>query len=204
MMRRAIVAFVIAAALSCTISAQADPKPLVVLWESGGWGTPIGPEPYGLRLVVYDDGRVLSSPDTIEMTDDGAPRFLISTINPAAAISMAASIRDDLAAIPKELRGAEPLTDMGWTTIQIWNSENGRFERHDAYGHPCLAPQEGIRSDVFDSDQRASIDAQFLKVCDDLSLYAAAGSKPWLPGTMWISILRQSEKPDVTFEWPGD
>lgn len=166
-------------------SAHAEPRPLLVLWESNGWGAPAGPQPYGLRLVIYDDGEVISSPDGIEMASDGAPHFLFSKKTPAEAIAAADSVKQQLAGLPKELRGAEPATDMGWTTIQVQDSVSGQPERYDAYGLPCQAPNRDFKTaDKLDAIQRLSMNADFLKVCDALSLYDDADARPWAPSTM--------------------
>jgi hypothetical protein len=92
--------------------AQAEPKPLLFLWEAGGWGKPIGPNPYGLRLVLYDDGTLIFSDDTIDaMRGDVAPKFSSVTLARDAALGMAKTVRGKLDGVPTVIDGDRTVTD---------------------------------------------------------------------------------------------
>src|SRR5690349_11360703 len=119
---------------------QQEPKVLLFLWESEGWGKPVGPNPYGLRIALYDDGRLIFSEDTIAAMRGGtAPAFKLATLTPGAASVMAESVRAKLEGVPTEIRSESGITDQGWTIIQVWNAAEKAFRRYNAYGHPCLA-----------------------------------------------------------------
>jgi hypothetical protein len=208
--------------LLCSIAqgafGQTEPKPLMFLDESDGWGTPIGPNPYGLRLVLYDDGKLIFSEDTIDaMRSDAAPKFKLTKLTASAAVEMADSVRAKLDGVPTEISGDSDVTDLGWTTIQVWSDADKGFRRYDAYGHPCLAKGRlfpDLRStksddkspdaifDAFDTLNRRGTDPRFLDVCDALSQFSAGDAAPWEPRAMWVFLASEAVENEIA--WPPD
>jgi hypothetical protein len=179
------------------------PKPLLFLWEFSGWGH--GPAPSGLRFVIYDDGRLILTDETLQATRDGSPTLYTKMIGVDSAKATADAILQQLANVPKDAGGYFGMTDQGSTVIQVWDSQNARFIRYNAYGHPCRSVGRDFANPLnWSGMNRRETDSGFLKVCDDLSQYSLDDTDLWEPEAVWITFVAKSDAPLLTFEWPED
>jgi hypothetical protein len=191
---------------------------------SQGWTRPSGLEPFGLLLAIYEDGQVLLINRTSYVP--APPHLSIARIEAGAAKRLAKSYQLQLGGVPEVLYGDSSFSDMGWTDIQVWDSQRQKYRRYSAYGHPCLPPgapepQEVPEMPITSPDDidkidwgasftnwtfrnRKGTDPRFIKACDSLLGFSVPDAKPWVPKEFWVEVWMSQEEPRLVQSWPGD
>jgi hypothetical protein len=203
-MRLSLAPFLLALilAMATPALAAAAPKPILFLWEFSGWGQ--GPAPFGLRFVLYDDGRLIATDATLESDQDRGPTLYTKMIGADAAAAMADEVLDQLADVPHDAGGYFGMTDQGETDIQVWDRRQDKYILYRAYAHPCLGVGRDFQKSPWRAVNRRATDLRFLEVCDRLSSYPVENLHYWTPEALWIVTVKSSEAPLLTFEWPAD
>jgi hypothetical protein len=196
-----IAACILASITSADTTARAATPPRVILWfaEYSYWsGVPMGyPLPFALRLLVYDDGTVITRSRARPEPQD--PGFRISRISAADAADLVETIRTQLTGAAHRSGRAGP--DSGTTALQFWDAEAGKREHYEADGVPCRASDAERQAP---SRLRRTVDSRFLKVCDDLLRFQPTAAGPWLPSKLLVVLKRTDKQPQRTIEWPAD
>lgn len=200
-----VICFVLAciAVMAQTAQAGPAPKPVLFLWEFGGWGNP-GP-PYGLRFVLYDNGEAVYSEDPGLGARDRVPFLYGKHFDRTTTDAMVDTVLKGLADVPHGLHGENNATDQGSTIIQVWDAGKAKFERYDAYAHPCIGGSRKAEDTIspFGGSARKGVDPRFLEICDRLS-YPVDMRDGWDPVAIWVTLVGDTSAPLLTFEWPND
>jgi hypothetical protein len=191
----------LAAHLSLTADAEADPKPVLTLIEYGGWGGIGYPLPTGLAFVAYDNGLIIQS---LRRNPADQPTFVSSQHTPAEVAALAAEAKAALQEVVSHERQPDGLpTDQGWTIIQYQDGANAELVEVTTYGLPCIA-QDAELKEQFKAELRSAADPRYLQFCDALVRKEFPSAEPWFPKEMWVILRAQPGKPDELIEWPGD
>jgi hypothetical protein len=196
---RYLVAWI--AACTLVVEASADTPPRAILWfaEYSYWtADPMGyPLPSALRLLVYDDGTVITRSPWYRKRPH--PGFWIGNISATDAAALVETVRMQMTGAA--YRSGRDAPDSGSTILEFWDSQTGRREHYESDSWPC-AMNDQERQAL--SRLRGTVDRRFLKTCDDLLQFTLAEARPWLPRQILVVLKPTVTQAERMVQWPSD
>src|SRR3954470_1518874 len=177
------LAFWLAATVLASGHAAADespkPRPLLALFETTRISLPQGPLPDGLRVVLYDDGEIITRSGPTQADPDPPGRGVtFGILERGAAESLWRDAVADLNSVSSTHSGLAAAADAGTTILEVWDGE--RYRQFSANAWPCAAEGRPIPQGLWQRN-REQTDASFIKVCDRLMRYNIPAPQPWAP-----------------------
>lgn len=154
------------------VADQAAPRPVLILESVSPMHLTLPPG--GLHFALYDDGQVIAH------SKEYGRGLIYGRLDPADAEGLRHDVAEDL----RGVSGLQPpnsgVADDGVAALHIWNGQN--YSKYAGSAAACLSGKMpaggGILLEVW-RHVRERTDSRFLKVCDQLSLYAIASPQPW-------------------------
>lgn len=182
--------------LACVaVSAHADEstRPILALWEFGGWAKPTAERPLGLRFALLEDGRVLFTQDDPAIDALLPTKFFQARLSPDEMRSLTEPLAELLR--PQQQSGsylaATLVKDGRWTEFYL-RGASGQATNAVVAGHPCLAkgrvfsataPVPGLTANQNSAD-RAALSPAMREACNRLAGFHHASAEPWSPSAV--------------------